>query len=176
LPPRVRRALARANRLIADGQFAEAADIFGHLADKAKELGRPIHAAGLMIQAARAHLATDDADAAVKRAKQALLLFVHSGRVGRVPHLLAHTTEALRNKGYHAEADELERVVEEELGEMGFSLEEVTQRVTAERPERLGTLPAQCAGCGAPLIPDEVEWHDAHTAECPYCGTVVKAT
>ena len=40
-----------------DGQFAEAANIFGQLADKAQELDRPIRAAGLMVQAARAHLA-----------------------------------------------------------------------------------------------------------------------
>jgi len=175
LPPKVRRALARANRLMAEGQFAEAANIFGQLADKAEELERPIRAADLMIQAARAHLAADDAEAAVRRAKQALLFFVRSRRVGRVPHLLAHTTEALRNKGYHAEADGLEHAVEEGLGQMGLSLEGVTQRVTAEEPKQRGTLPAQCAGCGAPLVPDEVEWHDAHTAECPYCGTMVKA-
>jgi len=176
LPPKARLMLARANRLMADGQFIEAADIFGQLADKARELGRPIRAADLMIQAARAHLAASDASAAVEQAKQALLLFIRGGRVGRVPRLLARMTEALRNKGYHAEADELERAIEEGLGEMGLSLEGVTQRVAAERPAQRGTLPAQCAGCGAPLVPDEVEWHDAYTAECPYCGTMVKAT
>jgi len=161
---------------MADGQFAEAANIFGQLADKAKEHGRPIRAADLTMLAARAHLAAGDASAAVKRAKQALLIFVRSGRVGRVPHLLARMTEALRNKGYHAEADELERAVEEGLGEMGLSLEGVTQHVAAERPGQRGTLPARCSGCGAPLVPDEVEWHNVHTAECPYCGTVVKST
>ncbi len=175
LPPKAHRALARANGLMADGQFTEAANIFGQLADKAQELDRPIRAADLMIRAARAHLAAGDASAAVKRAQQALLLFIRNGRVGRVPHLLARMTETLRNKDYHAEADELERAIEEGLGEMGLSLEEVTQRVAAEKPKPRGTLPAQCAGCGAPLVPDEVEWHDTHTAECPYCGTVVKA-
>ncbi len=175
MPPRAHRALARANGLMMDGQFTEAANIFRQLADKAQELDRPIRAAGLMIRAARAHLAAGDASAAVKRAQQALLLFIRNGRVGRVPHLLARMTETLRNKNYHAEADELERAVEEGLGEMGLSLEEVTQRVAAEKPKPRGTLPAQCAGCGAPLAPDEVEWHNAHTAECPYCGTVVKA-
>ena len=160
---------------MADGQFAEAANIFGQLANKAQELDRPIRAADLMIRAARAHLAAGDAGAAVKRSQQALLLFIRNGRVDRVPHLLARMTETLRNKDYHAEADELERTVEEGLGEMGFSLEEVTQRVATERPKPRGTLPAQCSGCGAPLVPDEVEWHDTHTAECPYCGTVVKA-
>ncbi len=123
LPPKAHRVLARANGLMVDGQFTEAANIFGQLADKAQELDRPIRAADLMIRAARAHLAAGDASAAVKRAQQALLLFIRNGRVGRMPHLLARMTETLRNKNYHAEA----------------------------------------------------EWHDTHTAECPYCGTVVKA-
>ena len=69
LPPKAHRALARANGLMADGQFTEAANIFGQLADKAQELDRPIRAADLMIRAARAHLAAGDASAAVKRAQ-----------------------------------------------------------------------------------------------------------
>ncbi|MDY6877768.1 MAG: hypothetical protein SWK90_16425 [Chloroflexota bacterium] len=175
LPSRGRQALARANRLMAGGQFAEAARIFERLSEGAKQRGMLVRAADLMIQAARAHLAADNAGAAVKQAKQALLLFIHSGRIGRVPHFLARMTEALRNKEHHAAANELERAVEEGLGEIGLSLEELRQHIMAGRPKQQGILPTQCTGCGAPLVPDEVEWHDAHTAECPYCGTVVKA-
>ena len=92
-------------------------------------------------------------------------------------------TAALRQKGYDAQADQLEREAEQMLEEAGLSLDEARQRASAVA-ERRGTLrsdsgqtlPAQCSGCGAPLVPDEVEWHDAHTAECPYCGTVIKAS
>jgi hypothetical protein len=45
-----------------------------------------------------------------------------------------------------------------------------------EMTEKQGVLPASCGGCGAPLNPNEVRWHDTHTAECPYCGTMVKTT
>jgi len=58
---------------------------------------------------------------------------------------------------------------------MGPSLNAVRQQAP-QVTERRGALPASCSGCGASLIPDEVEWHDPHTAECPYCGTVVKAS
>lgn len=36
-----------------------------------------------------------------------------------------------------------------------------------------GRLPGRCPQCGAPLRSDQVEWVDAQSAECPYCGGVV---
>lgn len=174
LPPRVRQDLARAHRLMADGQFAEAAEVFKRLSEEAKRRGMLVRAADLMLQASRAHFAADDVEAALEQARQALRLFVRSGRVGRVPLLLSKMTAALRSKGYDAQADQLEQEAAQALEEMGLSLDEVRQRIP-KMLEKRGSLQAQCSGCGAPLIPDEVEWHDAHTAECPYCGTIAKA-
>lgn len=175
LPPRVRQALARANSLMADGQFAEAANIFGHLSEEAKQHGMLVRAADLALQASRAHFATADVEAALEWAKQAVRLFVRGGRAGRVPLVLSKMTAALRKKGYDAQADQLEQEAGQALEEIGLSLDEARQRIPQVTEER-GTLPAQCSGCGAPLVPDEVEWHDAYTAECLYCGTVVKVS
>ena len=182
LPPRVRQELISANSLMTNGQFAEAADVFGHLSEKARQHGMLVRAADLALQAARAHFAADDVEAALERARQALRLFVRGGRAGRVPLILSKMTSALREKGYAAQAERLEQEAEQALEELGLSLDEARQPAphVAEkrgllRPTPGQTLPAQCSGCGAPLVPDEVEWHDAHTAECLYCGTVVKA-
>jgi len=171
----VRQALVRANSLMTDGQFAEAANIFERLSEKARQHGMFVRAADLALQASRVHFATDDVEAALKWAEQALLLFVRGGRAGRVPLVLSKMTTALRNKGYDAQADRLEREAEQALEEMGLSLDEARQRAP-QVTEKRGTLPTQCSGCGAPLIPDEVEWHDVRTAVCPYCGTVAKAS
>jgi hypothetical protein len=84
-------------------------------------------------------------------------------------------TAMLREKGYDTQAAELEQETERILGELGLSFEEAKQQAP-QMPEQRGTLPAKCSGCGAPVVPDEVEWHDAQTAECLYCGTVLKAT
>jgi hypothetical protein len=35
-------------------------------------------------------------------------------------------------------------------------------------------LPTHCPACGATVKPDEVEWLDDVTAECAYCGNVLK--
>ncbi len=178
LPPRVRHALAHANSLVAEGQFAEAANIFERLSEEARQRGMLVRAADLALQASRARFAADDVEAALERAREALRLLARGGRAGRVPRVLSKMTSALREKGYDAQADQLEQEVTQALEEMGLSLDEVRQRVP-QVPDRFtlerGSLPTRCSGCGAPLISDEVEWHDAHTAECLYCGTVVKA-
>jgi uncharacterized Zn-finger protein len=46
-------------------------------------------------------------------------------------------------------------------------------RTEAEKPRPV--LPTACPGCGGPLRSDEVEWADEVTAECPYCGSAVRA-
>lgn len=175
LPPRVRRALARANDMMAGGQFAEAAAIFERLSEKAQRRGMIVRAADLALQASRAHFAAADVDAALGQAMRALRLFARGGRVGRVSLLLSKMSSALREKGYDAQADQLEQEAARVLGGMGLSLDEA-RRQTPQVTEKRGSLPAGCGGCGAPLIPDEVEWHDPRTAECPYCGTVAKAS
>ena len=178
LPPRVRRALAHANRLFEDGEFGEAARLFGHMSNRARERGMPIRAAELALQAARAHFAADDVAAALGWARKGLRQFIRSGRGERIPRVLSRIVEALRDRGYDAEADRVEQEVRRALEEKGLSLDEARQPAT-QMPEWRGpvpspTLPARCGGCGASLVPDDLEWHDAHTASCIYCGTIAK--
>jgi hypothetical protein len=174
LAARALKALARANRLMADGQFAEAAEIFGRLSEEAERRDMTVRAADLALQASRAHFAADAVEAALTWAREGLRLLVRGGRVGRVPTVLAKMTAALRERGYDAQADQLEHEVTQALEGIGLSLDEARHRVP-QVPEERGDLPAQCSGCGAPLVPDEVEWHDTRTAECLYCGTIIKA-
>jgi len=174
LASRLRKILIRANRLMAEERFAEAAAIYGRLYREGEEHGFTARAADLALQAARAYFAAEDVGAALKHAREALRLLVNSGRAGRISQVLSKMTAALRDKGYDAQADELEREAERMLDQMGFSFEEARQQAPRV-PEKRGTLPAKCSGCGAPVVPDEVEWHDAQTAECLYCGTILKA-
>jgi ATP/maltotriose-dependent transcriptional regulator MalT len=159
---------------MASGQFAEAASIFDRLSDEARQRNMPVRAADLSLQASRAHFAVGAVEVALERAKQALRLFAGGGKPGRIAMALPKMTALLHQHGYSAQADELEQEAAQILEEAGISFETV-QRTPQPVAERCGTLPARCEGCGAPLVPDEVEWHDAHTAECPYCGTLAKA-
>jgi hypothetical protein len=135
----------------------------------------PVRAAGLALWASRAHLFADDVEAALQQAREALRLLIRGGRAGRVGRVLSRMTAALRERGHDVQADQLEPEAAQVLEEMGLSLGEVRQRVP-QVTEGRGSLLAQCSGCGARLVPDEVEWHDAHTTACLCCGTVIKAT
>ena len=177
LPPRARRALIRANRLMDTGSAEEAAALFDRLIERADRAGLPLRAAALRLQASRAYLRANDVDSAAERAERGLLTFARNGQIERTRRLLARATDALREQGYVQEAEKLKADVESALeGEPTYPEEadepEEAQRL-AESVSR-ASLPASCTGCGAPLVPEEVEWHNAHTAECLYCGTIVK--
>lgn len=175
VPPRLRQALAEAHRAMESGDFDHAARIFEEEADKARDQGQFAAASRLALQCARAHLAGDSVETALAWAKQALQFMVQSGRPGRIPVALNRMVEHLRQRGFEAEADQLQHEVEERLTEVGPSLQEAQAQTVSAAGTR-GQLPGKCSTCAGPLNPQDVEWYDPQTAECPYCGSVVKAT
>ena len=175
LQPRARQALARAIELMEDEEFAKAAGTFGHLSERAQQSDMLVRAAHLALQASRAHFAAGDVASASTWAKRGLRLFIQTKQLDRIPVVLSRIIKALRERGYSTEADELEQETAQMLKEMGLSLDELAQHIPQPTGQR-GTLPARCSGCGAPLVPAEVEWHDANTAGCIFCGTIAKAT
>jgi hypothetical protein len=162
--------LARADRLFNQGKYSEAAPIFERLARGAAQRGMPDRAGDLYLRSARCRLEMDDVDLAVEQAKQALRLFGRAGRVGKIERLMPKIVDALREKGYASEADALQQEVEARLAE-------APRGARPGRPAMAHReLPAKCSACGAPVKPDEVTWLDRQTAECTYCGSVLKAT
>lgn len=161
------RALARAKRLFRQGRFDQAAEIFDQLAHGAEINGLLDRAGDLHLQAARCYLKLEDIDAADERATKAIRLFLRAGRPGKVRRLLPKVMAALERKGRRAEAEELRREVEALIAPLPGGL------VPGHMP---GELPAKCSSCGAPVKPNEVNWLDPRSAECPYCGSVIKAS
>jgi hypothetical protein len=139
--------LAEAKRLFDQGRYAEAGSMFDRLADGAVERGMLNRAGDLCLQSARCHLGMRKASLAVERGKQALSLFGRVGLFGKIERRMPRMVEALQEKGYHI-------------------------RPLMSRRE----LPAKCSACGGPVRPDDITWLDSRTAECPYCGSVLKAT
>ncbi|HHS98004.1 MAG TPA: hypothetical protein ENK08_08935 [Chloroflexi bacterium] len=172
--PRVRRALRRAHEALARGDAAEAAAIFHRLGEEAERRAMPLRAAVAFAEAAHAEALGDNPQKAVEDAGRAVEIAAHLGRPGRIAPAVGRVIEALRRKGYEAEAAELESRLDAALEAAGTSRGEVAARLAAARGKRRGQLPPKCEACGAPLLPDEVEWHDATTASCPYCGSPVK--
>jgi hypothetical protein len=169
-PPVLRRALRRAHRMMADGDFHGAASAFASLARAARAAGAPVRAAVLDLQSARALLAVGRPEVAERRAKSGLLTLIAAGRGRRAAELVPRVVEQFRSRGHEPHADRL-------ATEVGHALSEA--RVSAPEPaahDQAGAraLPTRCSGCGAPLFAEDVEWRDATTASCTYCGSAIR--
>jgi len=168
--------LARANRLFDRGRFAEAAPIFDRLAEGAAERGMLNRAGDLYLQSARCHLEMGKATLAVEQGKQALRLFGRVGLIGKIERLMPRMVEALQEKGYETEAEALRQEVEARLTEVPPGRRPPPGARPARSPMTRREMPVKCSACGAPVKPDDVTWLDPQTAECPYCGLVLKTT
>ena len=179
--PRPRQILLRASKLFDQGKFAEAAPIFERLAEGAAKRGMLNRAGDLYLQSARCHLETGNVTLAVERGKQALRLFVKAGLVGKIERLMPRMVDALQEKGYEAEATALRQEVEARLAEAPpgrrppAGARPSRWPSFAQPPRARRELPTKCSACGAPIKPDDVTWLDPGSAECPYCGSVLKA-
>jgi hypothetical protein len=158
------------------GEFTQAALLFDRLAVGARRQGMPIRAANLALRAAQAYLAQDEVDPALDRMRRAIRALARHGQAERAAQLVSRLDAGLQERGYGTQAAELVQFAEDVLGETGLSLDELKASHSAQVAEVRGSLRGRCEGCGAPLVPDDVLWHDRQTAECPYCGTVIKTT
>jgi len=148
--------------LLEQGKFEEAAKLFDELAQDAEEQGQLVRAAHLSGQAARGYLQLDDVDTAYERGREALDLFKRAERPGAARRLGERIVKALKNKGRQAEAEALERELQQLPGPAGPGA-------------RRGELPPKCYQCGGPIKESEATWVGPSSVECPYCGSVVKA-
>jgi hypothetical protein len=158
--------LRRANHLLETGQYEQAYPLLKRLADGAMQHGMPVRAANLYLQAARARLEMGGAQDAVDLARRAIGLLARAGQVERLRGLIPRIVEALEKRGYHDQAVALRAEITALLGS--------TKAAAAPPPPQRGTLPAKCPSCNAPARATEVEWIDNNSAECAYCGSVIR--
>ena len=129
-------------------------------------------AGDLHMEAARCYLQLDDIDRADDHGLKALQFLIQAGRPLKIRRLVPRMMAVLHRKGYHAEAEKLRQEVAALLGALPGE-RAVPQ---GERAVQRGSLPAKCPSCGGPLRSDEVNWIDSYSAECAYCGGIVRAT
>jgi hypothetical protein len=164
LPPR--KVLATANSFYARGQPDMAAPLFVQLAGKMEADGKPGRAANLHARAAHAYADARNEELAVAEARAALTQFLQLDLPERPAIFLRNIIQKLKSRGMPAAAD---RLVEE--------FRDRVEILPATRPLPMGirkaVLPPQCPSCGAPVLGPEVEWIDAASARCSYCGSLI---
>jgi len=156
--------LQRANQLIAAGDYAGAAIAFMELAQRAEDRF-PRRAPILYMEAGRAAVLGGDVKTGIATLRLGLTLLASQGRLHRMRVLGQRAVEELKAHGLSAEAQEIAEL-------LGASLP--NQLPAESAPVKHPTLPTHCPSCGAAVKPDEVEWLDDVTAECDYCGSLVR--
>ena len=169
LAPGPMQALARANRMFAEGRFAEAAGQFERLGEGARAQKMRV-APRLFVQAARANWHAGDFPHGMQLLHTGLDILMTAGAFD-IARRIAQTVIG--------ELEELKR--SEEAGEIKEFLEKIPaaaegKAVAGKAPAKGArpVLPTHCNQCGAVVRPDEVEWMDEQTAECAYCGSPIR--
>jgi hypothetical protein len=168
VPPPAQRALARARRFLQIGRFGKAAALLAELANQVETAGRPKAAAELHARAAYCYIEAGIASAALAESEFALVSFQQAGLAERFARFYGNIARKMQAHGMQDGAGALRARfgAETSLNLPG------PQAVTQGKPL---ILPAACPQCGAPARSDEIEWIDARSAECAYCGAIIAA-
>jgi len=101
--------------------------------------------------------------------QQGLGLFVARDQWQRFRNSGQRIAGELSQRGLTEQARQIEAILKAGLP-AGFVPESGSSPEKAKR-----VLATNCHGCGGPLHADEIEWTDEITAECPYCGSALRA-
>ncbi len=172
--PRARIALMRAERLLRDGQYADALPIFTTLAREAEERGLYEPAANGFLQAARCLLGLGRPREATDETLHAMSLLALAGRADRIQAVAEQAAAILAERGHSDLAARLLQEAEAQPEPSGHP--RLTERQYVRAAALAARLPDRCPSCGAPVIPSELKWVSPGVGQCAYCGSVIKPT
>lgn len=166
--PAISPALRRAHEMMSMGEYARAAVTFEQLAHTAEMRDGP-RAPYLFFQAGRARMLNNQPAAAMPHLKRGLELLAASGRYNQLYKAGQRIAQELTLHGLERESREVTALI-------GASVPAIADMPTERGPDTTNIiLPSHCEACGGPIRSPEVEWLDTHVAECPYCGSPVRA-
>lgn len=172
-------AVQQANQLRAAGRPAEAGAAFARLAQEMEAASHPRRAANLHAQAAHAFADARGEAPALAHAQAALRLFLRFQMTDRAPVFYGNISRKLQSYGLTNALTALQGEFAPQAGPTPAKAQSGGPQLAppGEPPAAArGRLPAACPQCGGPVRSDEVDWIDAASAECPYCGAVLQTT
>ncbi len=167
---RVEMMLNQAHRLMSTGDYIQAGAIFERLARGAVQRGIP-RAPFLFIQAGQAYLEGGEKPKGFTLVKHGLKMLADAGRWDELYRIGHRTLAVLEEKGFKEEKDRLTDWLEDVLPERSEQVSQSKLQGKTKHP----VLPTACPSCGGPVDPAIVTWRDDITAECLFCGSMVRA-
>jgi len=163
--------LAEAKRLMDKDDPAAAAPLYAHLAKQMEFSNQPQRAANMHALAAQAFTGALDRTAALIHARMALELFIGHKMNQRAPFFYNSILKELNKQGLASVAQTLQ----DEFGRKIALLPGPTEPAAHEPHKDVEPqLPTNCPNCGAPLHPERLTWVNQRTAECEYCGSLIR--
>ncbi len=164
------RRLNQAHRLMNEGQYLRAANLFEELARGAVRLKVP-RAPFLLMQAGRGFLFGGENSKGFAMIRRGLKMLADAGRWGELYRVGHRAAEELAEKGFEDASARLEAWLEETLPEQSDRVREIKSRIEPRRP----VLPTNCPNCGGTVDSKAIIWMDDITAECLYCGGAIRS-
>jgi hypothetical protein len=158
--------LREANLAFDKGEYGRAAELFERIAQAADARGGP-HAPLFHMQAGRARVLAGQTALGIPSLKRGLALLAQRQQFQRLLNVKKRVVSELKARGLIEEADQLEAWLK-------TIAPPPSEFETILPPSKKPTLPTHCPQCGAAMRSDEVDWIDAVTAECGYCGSPVR--
>jgi len=159
--------LQEANHAFFDkGEYGRAAELFEQIAQGADARGGP-RAPLFHLQAGRSRIYAGQTALGMPSLKRGLELLAQRKQFSRLHNAGQRVIAELKEHGLMEEAAEIERL-------LNSALPSTTNTEKVSAPAKRSILPTHCPQCGAAIRPDEVDWLDDATAECAYCGSLVR--
>jgi hypothetical protein len=183
LNPQQLATLQQANQLMTAGDAAQAAPLFAQLAAQMEASQHPRRAANLHARAAHAFADNQQGQMALGQARGALNLFLAHGMLVRAPTFFSNITRKLNNHNMQNAASALHQEYGPRLHNGPMQRRRMRRQGGGDDAEEAaapaapahGMLPTSCPKCGAPVHGAEANWIDNNTAECDYCGALLRA-
>ena len=166
LPPAEMHVLDQAYNLHLAGHSDQAAPMFAKLAAQLETENAPRRAASVHAQAAHVYADIQDEQNALAQARDALNLFLQYKLTHHLATFFPNITHKMNRFGLKNAAAAIEKE---------YAARVAAATAPAAAPAHHGTLPTNCAKCGAPIRGDIAHWVDQQTVECEYCGSLIRA-
>jgi hypothetical protein len=155
--------LQEANFAFDKGEYGRAGELFEQIAQIAAARGGP-RGPLFYLQAGRARIRAGQTSLGMPSLKRAFELLAQQRRSLRLYRIAQSVISELQEHGLETEAV----AVQSWLNNASPS------EPSMDTPQKRPVLPTHCPSCGAAVRPDEIEWLDDITAECAYCGSLLR--
>ena len=154
--------IAQAHALFSAGQFLQCAQLFEELAAVAEARSGP-RAPRFYMQAGRSCLHAGQIPRGMALLEKGRRQFIDSGRANVAARISYFLIDEFKNLG---------------LTDASQTMADWAGNIPLPSAPSLNPppLPLKCPSCGAPVHPQQVNWLDAVTAECEFCGSPLRTT